>query len=201
MHALIHPRNHQVGTLLKRHMLVPSPTAPQHTVAWNHRGRGNSLNATSANFSVRRTVLPNLGTWRLPYVYHCAKNSAGFPNSCWNSDTINRKLHMVLVLFRPLPNMGMQNFGMWGMYNLAKAYRSIKKSIANRRVEDWEASNGHTKHSTRLFHGPWHDPVGEHKVRSHLGCGTHFVFICLWKSHKYFKDPKVMQINRVLKIS
>ena len=48
------------------------------------------------------------------------------------------------------------------MYNLAKAYRSSKKSIANHRVEDWEASNGHTKDTTWLFHGPWHDPVGEH---------------------------------------
>ena len=36
------------------------------------------------------------------------------------------------------------------------------KSIANRRVENWEASNGHTKDTTRLFHGPWHDAVGEH---------------------------------------
>ena len=51
---------------------------------------------------------------------------------------------------------------MWGKYNWAKAYWSIKKFIANRRVEDWEASNGHTKDTTRLFHGPWHDPVGEH---------------------------------------
>ena len=48
------------------------------------------------------------------------------------------------------------------MYNLAKAYRSIRKSIANRRVEDWEASNCHTKDTTRLFHGPLHDPVDEH---------------------------------------
>ena len=48
------------------------------------------------------------------------------------------------------------------MYNLAKAYKSIKKSIANRWVEDWEASNGHTKDTTRLFHGPLHNPVGEH---------------------------------------
>ena len=48
------------------------------------------------------------------------------------------------------------------MYNLAKAYRNIKKTIANRRVEDWEASNGHTKDTTWLFHGPLHDPVGEH---------------------------------------
>ena len=36
------------------------------------------------------------------------------------------------------------------------------KFIANRQVEDWEASNGHTKDTTRLFHGPWHDAVGEH---------------------------------------
>ena len=72
------------------------------------------------------------------------------------------KMHAVLVLFRPLPNADIQNFGMWGIYHLAKAYRSIKESIANRRVEDWEASNGHTKDTTRLFHGPWHDPVGEH---------------------------------------
>ena len=42
--------------------------------------------------------------------------------------------------------------------------RSIQKSFANRRVEDWEASNGHTRDTctTWLFHGPWHDPVGEH---------------------------------------
>ena len=71
-------------------------------------------------------------------------------------------MHAVLVLFRPLLNVGIHNFGMWGMYNLVKAYRSIKKSIANHRVEDWQASNGHTKDTTRLFHGPWHDFVGEH---------------------------------------
>ena len=71
-------------------------------------------------------------------------------------------MQAVLVLFRPLPNVGIQNFGMWGMYTLVKAYRSIQKSIANLRVEDWEASNGRTEDTTRLFHGPWHDPVGEH---------------------------------------
>ena len=71
-------------------------------------------------------------------------------------------MHMVLVLFRPLPNVGIQNFSMWGMYDMAKAYRSIKISIANRRVEDCEASNDHTNDTTRLFHGQWHNPVGEH---------------------------------------
>ena len=39
---------------------------------------------------------------------------------------------------------------------------SMQKLIANRWVEDWEASNGHTKDTTRLFHGPWHVSVGEH---------------------------------------
>ena len=48
------------------------------------------------------------------------------------------------------------------MYNLAKAYGNIENQFANRRVEDWEASNGHTKDRTRLFHGPWHNAAGEH---------------------------------------
>ena len=38
----------------------------------------------------------------------------------------------------------------------------MQKSIVNRRAKDWEASNGRTKDTTGLFHGPWHDPVGEH---------------------------------------
>ena len=109
-----------------------------------------------------------LTLWRLPYacmsayVYHCAKNSGGFPNTCWRSDTITRQMHAVLVLFRPLPNVDIQNFGMWGMYNLAKAYGNTENPFANRRVKDWEASNGHTKDTTRLFHGPWHNAVDEH---------------------------------------
>ena len=36
------------------------------------------------------------------------------------------------------------------------------KSIANCRVDDWEASNGPTKDTTWLFHGPWHDAVSKH---------------------------------------
>ena len=54
------------------------------------------------------------------------------------------------------------------MYDLSKAYRSMQKSIANRRVEDWEASNGHTKDTTQLFHGPWHVSVDEHMAQSRL---------------------------------
>ena len=68
-------------------------------------------------------------------------------------------MHAVLLLFRPLLNAGIQNFGLWGMYSLVKAYRSIKKSITKCWVEDWEVSSGHTKDTTRLFQGPWPDPV------------------------------------------
>ena len=38
----------EVGTLLKWHTLVPSPTIPLHTVAWLKKGRGNSLKCNSA---------------------------------------------------------------------------------------------------------------------------------------------------------
>ena len=48
------------------------------------------------------------------------------------------------------------------MFTLTKAYRNIENPFANRRVEDWEASNSHTKEKTLLFHGPWHNAVGEH---------------------------------------
>ena len=51
---------------------------------------------------------------------------------------------------------------MWGMYNLAKAYRGIQKSIAIRRVEDREASDGRTKDTTWLFYSLWHDRVDKH---------------------------------------
>ena len=38
-------------------------------------------------------------------------------------------------------------------------------------------------------------------VRSHLGCGTDSISSVFCRSHKYFKDAKVMQINRILKRS
>ena len=37
-------------------------------------------------------------------------------------------------------------------------------------------------------------------MRSHLGCGTDYVSSVFCRSHKYLKDAKVMQINRILKI-
>ena len=36
------------------------------------------------------------------------------------------------------------------------------RRVRYRRVKDWEASNGHTKDTTQLIHGPWHNAVGEH---------------------------------------
>ena len=100
-------------------------------------------------------------------------------------------MHAVLVLFRPLPNVGIQNFGMWGMYTLVKAYRNIKKSIANLRVEDWEASNTvalkiqldcSTVHDTTLWANIY--------VRSHVGCGTDSVFIRFLQVSQIFQRRK-----------
>ena len=48
------------------------------------------------------------------------------------------------------------------MYNLAEADRSIKKPLPIAELRTGEASNGHSKDRTWLFHGPWHDHVDEH---------------------------------------
>ena len=37
--------------------------------------------------------------------------------------------------------------------------QQLVKSTANRRVEGWQDSR---RFVNRLFHGPWHDPVGMH---------------------------------------
>ena len=56
----------EVGTLLKRHTVVPSPTIPLHSVAWLEKGRGNSLKCNGANFSARRSQSGGIpGTWLL----------------------------------------------------------------------------------------------------------------------------------------
>ena len=108
-------------------------------------------------------------------------------------------MHAGLLVFRPLPIVGIQNVGMWGMHNLAKAYRSIQKSIA-------ESPTGKPPivtlkiqldcfmvHYTALWVNIF--------VRSHLECGTDSVSIRFYGSHLYFKDAKVMQINGILKLS
>ena len=110
-------------------------------------------------------------------------------------------MHAILVLFWPLPNVDTQNFGMWGMYNLAKAYRSIKNPLPIAELRTGKPAmvtlkiqpDCSTVHDTFLWVNIY--------VRSHLGCGTDSVSSVFCRSHKYFKDAKVMQINRILKIS
>ena len=103
-------------------------------------------------------------TWAL-------KIAPGFPIHVRNQ-TQSRQMHAVLVLFRPLLNVGIQNFGMWGMYNLAKACRSItnRLSIAESRtgkpamVTIKIQLDYYTVHDTTLWANIF--------VRTHLGCGT-----------------------------
>ena len=93
-------------------------------------------------------------TWAL-------KIAPGFPIS-WKTRHDKGKCTGFTMLFRSLPNVGIQHLGMWGMYNLAKAYRSIKNPLPIAESRTGMPANGHTKDTTRLFHGPWHDAVGEH---------------------------------------
>ena len=60
-------------------------------------------------------------------MYTALKRAPGFPIHVGNR-TRYRRMHAVLLLFWQSPNVCIQTFGMWGMYNLAKAYRSINKN-------------------------------------------------------------------------
>ena len=108
-------------------------------------------------------------------------------------------MQMVLVWFRPLPNGGIQNFSMWGMYDFAKAYRSIKNLLPI--AESRTGKPAMVTLKIQLDCSTVHDMMlwVNIFVCSHLGCGTDSIFICFCRYHKYFKDAKAMQINRILK--
>ena len=105
--------------------------------------------------------------WRLPDLYVGAKNSP-----------IHVGMHVVLVLFLSLPNVGIQNLGMWGVYNLAKAYRSIENPLPIAKSRTGKPAmvtlkiqpDYSTVHDTTLWANIF--------VRSHLVCGTDSVFQC-----------------------
>ena len=114
---------------------------------------------------------------------------AKFPNfGNWH----NKQMHTVSLLFQPLPKAGIQKFG---MYNLAKAYRSIQNPFPIAESRTGKPAMVTLKiqldcsivHDTTLWTNMY--------VRSHLGCGTDSVFIHFWRSHKYLKDAKAMQIS------
>ena len=82
-------------------------------------------------------------------------------------------MHAALVFFRPLLDVGIQNFSMWGMYNLAKAY-SIKNPLPITESRTGKPAMVTLKiqpdcsmvHDTILWANIY--------VRSHFGCGTDF---------------------------
>ena len=131
---------------------------------------------------------PGMTTDDVCLVFTCAKNSAGFPNTCWILATIKANARGFSVVST-----------MWGMHNLAKAYRrALKIHCQSPSRGPLEASNGHTKDTTWLFHGPWHDAVGEHICAQPFRMWSRLRSIRFCRSHKYFKDAKAMQINRIL---
>ena len=100
-------------------------------------------------------------------------------------------MHAILLLFWPLSNVGIQNFDMWGMYNLAKAYRCIKNllPIAESRTGNPAMVTLKIQLDCSMVHDTtlWVNIF----VHSHLGCGTNPVSIRFFRrSHKYLKDAK-----------
>ena len=99
-------------------------------------------------------------------------------------------MHAVLVLFRPLPNVGRQNLGMWGMYNSAKAYRSIKNPLPIAESRTGKPAMVTLKiqpdcsrvHDTTLWANIF--------VRSHLVCGTDSVFHMFMQVSSIFQRCK-----------
>ena len=85
------------------------------------------------------------------------------------------------------------------MFNLVKAYRSIQNPLPMAKSRTGKPAmvtlkiqlNCSTVHDMTLWSNIY--------VRSHLGCGTDSVFIRFCRSHKYFKDIKAKQMNRILK--
>ena len=133
-----------------------------------------------------------------PACGYCAKNSAYVNKVGRNMIKANARC---LLLFRPLPNFGIQNFSMWGMYDLSKAYGSMQNPLLIAESRTGKPAmvtlkiqpDCSTVHDTFLWANIY--------VRSHLGCGIDSIPSVFCRSHKYFKDAKVMQINRILKIS
>ena len=78
---------------------------------------------------------------------------------------ISRTFHKIQWFFHDLEtDLNFNDFSraVGTLVYISESLQKHWKSIANRWVQDREASNGHTKDTTRLFHGPWHDAVGEH---------------------------------------
>ena len=138
--------------------------------------------------------------WRLPDVYMGAKIAPGFPIHVEKWDTIKANARGFCVV-TTITECWHTKFGMWGMYDLAKAYRSIKNAlpIAESRTGKPAMVTLKIQPDCSTVHDKflWANIY----VRSHLGCGTDSVSSVFCRSHNYFKDAKVMQINRVLKIS
>ena len=133
-------------------------------MAWNQRGWGNSRNATSANFSARWTQSGGIRVWPLMtfawwLMFTWALKIA--PGLLEKSDTIKANARCFSVV-STITEWWHTKFGHVRYVYFRESLQKLWKSIANRRVEDWEASNGHTKDTTRLFHCPWHDAVAEH---------------------------------------
>ena len=118
----------------------------------------------SANFSARPTQFGGIRVWPLMtfawwLMFKWVLKIA--PGLLEKSDTIKANARGFSVV-TTITECWHTKFGHVRYVYFRESLQKLWKSIANCRVEDWEASNGHTKDTTRLFHCPWHDAVAEH---------------------------------------
>ena len=140
------------------------PLRPRYTPLHDVTGAGETVLNASVSTSVRGSQsggISTRGVWcHVPYVY-CAENSADGIPVLWKLNTMKANVRCFTIV-SAITECWHSKFRHVRYVLFGESLQKHSKSIANRRVEDWEASNGHTKDTTPLFHGPWHDPSGEH---------------------------------------
>ena len=180
------------------------PLRLRYTPLHDIKGPGKQSKRYCANFSARRPQsreIPALGMWRLPWVY-CANditdvNEARYPKTCWKPDTVKSNARCFIVVSAIIESWHTQFRHvkyLWFGKRLQEHYNALpiaesrtgKPTIVTLKIK----LNCSMVHDTTLL-------VSIYK-HSHLGCGTDSVFIRFCRSHKYFKDAKAMQLNRIL---
>ena len=180
-------------------MLVPSPTAPKHTVGRNHRGQENSINATSANFFQESGGIPAVDVCLM--FTTALKIAPGFPIDAGTVGQDKGKCTLFYCCFDHNRMLAFKISVCEVCIICQKPTEAFKNPspIAESRTGKpaMVALKIQLDCSTVRDMTVWVNIF----VHSHLGCGTDSVFILFGKSHKYFKDTKAMQISRILKIS
>ena len=168
----------QVGTLLKQHTLVASPTPPIHSVAWFEKVWGTVLNAT-VPISLPGDHSPGTWCYDVCLMFTTALKIA--PKPCIPFLEIEHNQGKCTLFYCCFNHDRML------------AYKILACEVCM----IWQKSTEALKKTSPIAKSRTGKPATlwvNIYVCSHLGCETPFSSI-FCKSHKYFKDTKAMQIT------